>query len=82
MNDHMTAIFSIRCSACGKIHRMSSTTQPETPDQLAFEAVQAGWGYSIEHDHLILICSYPCGRDVLTRTRTTRTRERRAGGPA
>jgi hypothetical protein len=78
----MTAIVSLKCSGCGKIHRVISETQPETPEQHAQEAVLAGWGYSMDQDRLILICSYPCGQGVMTKKGTPRKRVRRTSGTA
>jgi len=70
----MAAIFSIKCASCGKTHRISRATQPETLDQLALEAVLAGWGYSMVQSSLILICSFPCGQGVMTKKGTPRKR--------
>jgi hypothetical protein len=74
----MTAIFSLKCSTCGKIHRMRGETQPETLDQLALEAVRAGWGFRMDHDRLTLICSFNCGQDVMPSNKTKRKHSQRS----
>ncbi len=71
-NNNMTAIFSLTCHACGKIHRMHGETQPETPDELALEAARAGWGFRMEQNRLTLFCSFTCGQDVMPAKDTTR----------
>lgn len=56
---------------------MSGATQPETPDQLAVEAIRAGWGFRMDGNRLILICSFSCGQDVLPTTCKPRKRAQR-----
>jgi hypothetical protein len=73
----MTAIISLKCSACGKIHRMCGETQPETPDQFALEAARAGWGFRMDQDRLALICSFTCGQDVMPTKGTPRKHAQR-----
>jgi hypothetical protein len=82
INKIMDAIYSIRCSACGKIQGMRGQTPPKTSDQIASEAVRAGWGYSIDSERLILICSYPCGKDVMNKIAVPRKRTRTFGETA
>jgi hypothetical protein len=68
----MTAIFSLKCRACGRIHRVRGETQPETLDQLAVEAVRAGWGFRMDQDRLALFCSFACGQDAMPAIDTLR----------
>lgn len=71
----MKTIFPIQCAGCGKVHRLSVDTAPTTPEEIADAAVLlAGWGFSKDDERLILICSFPCGERVMTKSGLIRKR--------